>query len=57
MSEKLKAQQRENELERLASELEMRVLNQESTKVSEEEAPVNRCHLEIPSCNFIIYNM
>lgn len=43
MSEKLKTQQRDNELERLAHELEMKVLNQESTQQAEPEAPDNRC--------------
>lgn len=43
MSEKLKSQQRDNELERLAHDLEMKVLNQESTQQAELEAPDNRC--------------
>uniref|UniRef100_A0A8C4NYH3 Coiled-coil domain containing 88Aa n=1 Tax=Dicentrarchus labrax TaxID=13489 RepID=A0A8C4NYH3_DICLA len=42
VSEKLKTQQRGNELERLAHELEMKVLNQESTQQAEQEAPDNR---------------
>ncbi|XP_019115750.2 girdin isoform X2 [Larimichthys crocea] len=42
VSEKLKTQQRDNELERLAHELEMKVLNQESTQQAEPEAPDNR---------------
>lgn len=37
MSEKLKTQQRDNELERLTHELELRLLNQE------QAAPDNRC--------------
>uniref|UniRef100_A0A8C4IGC6 Coiled-coil domain containing 88Aa n=1 Tax=Dicentrarchus labrax TaxID=13489 RepID=A0A8C4IGC6_DICLA len=41
VSEKLKTQQRGNELERLAHELEMKVLNQESTQQAEQEAPDN----------------
>lgn len=43
MSEKLKTQQRDNELERLAHEMEMKALNQESTQLAEQEAPDNRC--------------
>ena len=43
MSEKLKTQQRNNELERLAHELEMRVLNHGSVQQAEEETPDNRC--------------
>ncbi|XP_070683678.1 girdin-like [Pempheris klunzingeri] len=42
VSEKLRSQQRDNELERLAHELEMKVLNQESTQQAELEAPDNR---------------
>ncbi|XP_044046746.1 girdin isoform X2 [Siniperca chuatsi] len=42
VSEKLKTQQRDNELERLAHELEMKVLNQESTQQAEPEEPDNR---------------
>ncbi|KAM6941491.1 girdin-like [Lycodopsis pacificus] len=41
VSEKLKTQQRDNELETLAHELEMRVLNQESAEQAEQEAPDN----------------
>lgn len=41
VSEKLKTQQRDNELERLAHDLEMRVLNRESPQ-SEEETSENR---------------
>ncbi|KAM9363607.1 girdin-like [Symphorus nematophorus] len=41
VSEKLKTQQRDNEMERLAHELEMKVLNQESTQRAEQEAPDN----------------
>ncbi|XP_076584178.1 girdin-like isoform X1 [Chaetodon auriga] len=41
VSEKLKTQQRDNELERLAHELEMKALNQESTQLAEQEAPDN----------------
>ncbi|KAG8015135.1 Girdin [Nibea albiflora] len=37
----MKTQQRDNELERLAHELEMKVLNQESTQQAELEAPDN----------------
>uniref|UniRef100_A0AAZ3NZF0 Uncharacterized protein n=1 Tax=Oncorhynchus tshawytscha TaxID=74940 RepID=A0AAZ3NZF0_ONCTS len=37
----LKTQQRENELERLAHELEMRVLNQDTSPQSDEETPDN----------------
>lgn len=36
MSEKLKMQQRDNELERLVHELEMKVLNQESVQAEQE---------------------
>ncbi|XP_041840075.1 girdin-like isoform X5 [Melanotaenia boesemani] len=39
VSEKLKTQQRDNELERLTHELEMKVLNQESTQQAEQEIP------------------
>lgn len=39
MSEKLRSQQRDNELEKLAHELEMKVLDQEKTN---QEAPDNR---------------
>ncbi|KAM9857695.1 girdin-like [Aulostomus maculatus] len=42
VSEKLKTQQRDNELERLAHELEMKILNQESTREEELNAPNNR---------------
>uniref|UniRef100_A0A8C8JXI7 Calponin-homology (CH) domain-containing protein n=1 Tax=Oncorhynchus tshawytscha TaxID=74940 RepID=A0A8C8JXI7_ONCTS len=42
VSDKLKTQQRENELERLAHELEMRVLNQDTSPQSDEETPDNR---------------
>ncbi|XP_058496123.1 girdin-like isoform X2 [Solea solea] len=42
VSEKLKAQQRDNELERLSHELEVKVLNQESTEQTERESPDNR---------------
>ncbi|XP_052359233.1 girdin-like isoform X2 [Oncorhynchus keta] len=42
VSDKLKTQQRENELERLAHELEMRVLNQDTSTQSDEETPDNR---------------
>ncbi|XP_069561069.1 girdin isoform X2 [Brachyistius frenatus] len=42
VSEKLKTQQRGNDLERLAYELEMKVLNQESTQQAEQEPPDNR---------------
>ncbi|XP_059185400.1 girdin-like [Centropristis striata] len=42
VSEKLKTQQRDNELEKLAHDLEMKVLNQESLQDAEqEEAPDN----------------
>ncbi|XP_036805312.1 girdin isoform X4 [Oncorhynchus mykiss] len=41
VSDKLKTQQRENELERLAHELEMRVLNQDTSPQSDEETPDN----------------
>ncbi|XP_052359236.1 girdin-like isoform X4 [Oncorhynchus keta] len=41
VSDKLKTQQRENELERLAHELEMRVLNQDTSTQSDEETPDN----------------
>ncbi|XP_034384475.1 girdin-like [Cyclopterus lumpus] len=41
VSEKLKTQQRYNELETLAHELEMRVLNQGSAEEAEQEAPDN----------------
>ena len=43
VSEKLKTQQRDNELEMLAHELEMKILNQESTQQAERDAPDNRC--------------
>lgn len=43
MSEKLKFQQRDNELERLTHELEMKVLNQENTQEAEQETPDSRC--------------
>ncbi|XP_028277326.1 girdin-like [Parambassis ranga] len=39
VSEKLKTQQRDNELERLAHELEMKALNQESPQQDEQESP------------------
>ncbi|XP_040892146.1 girdin-like [Toxotes jaculatrix] len=39
VSEKLKTQQRDNELERLAHELEMKVLSQERTQQAEQETP------------------
>ncbi len=55
MSEKLKTQQRENELERLAHELEMKVLNQESTESSEQEAPDNRCLLTAQSSHPVTF--
>lgn len=42
MNEKLKMQQRDNELNRLVHELEMKVLNQESVR-SEQEAQDSRC--------------
>lgn len=42
MNEKLKSQQRDNELERLTHELEMKVLNKESIQQAEEETPDNR---------------
>uniref|UniRef100_A0A4W5NWK1 Uncharacterized protein n=1 Tax=Hucho hucho TaxID=62062 RepID=A0A4W5NWK1_9TELE len=42
VSDKLKTQQRENELEWLAHELEMRVLNQDTSPQSDEETPDNR---------------
>ncbi|XP_045547116.1 girdin isoform X2 [Salmo salar] len=42
VSDKLKTQQRENELERLAHELEMRVRNQDTSPPSDEETPDNR---------------
>ncbi|XP_067440022.1 girdin isoform X1 [Thunnus thynnus] len=41
VSEKLKTQQRDNELERLAHEQEMKILNQESTQQAEQDAPDN----------------
>ncbi|XP_041641582.1 girdin-like [Cheilinus undulatus] len=41
VSEKLKTQQRDNDLERLAHELEMKVLNQESIQQAEREMPDN----------------
>lgn len=44
VSEKLKTQQRDNELERLAHELEMKILNQEGPEQQlEQESPENRC--------------
>uniref|UniRef100_A0AAX7T0T0 HOOK N-terminal domain-containing protein n=1 Tax=Astatotilapia calliptera TaxID=8154 RepID=A0AAX7T0T0_ASTCA len=42
VSEKLRTQQRDNELERLSHELEMKVLNQESAHQAEQERPDNR---------------
>ncbi|XP_056228141.1 girdin-like isoform X1 [Seriola aureovittata] len=39
VSEKLKMQQRDNELERLTHELEMKVLSQESAEQAEQETP------------------
>lgn len=42
MNEKLKMQQRDNELNRLVHELEMKVLNQESAR-TEQEAQNSRC--------------
>ncbi|XP_051802334.1 girdin isoform X2 [Acanthochromis polyacanthus] len=42
VSEKLKTQQRDNELERLAHELEMKFLNQEGPQQAEQETPDNR---------------
>ncbi|XP_037328735.2 girdin-like isoform X2 [Pungitius pungitius] len=41
VSEKLKTQQSDNDLETLAHEFEMRVLNQESAQQAEQEAPDN----------------
>uniref|UniRef100_A0A674EMM8 Girdin-like n=1 Tax=Salmo trutta TaxID=8032 RepID=A0A674EMM8_SALTR len=41
VGDKLKTQQRENELERLAHELEMRVLNKDTSPQSDEETPDN----------------
>ncbi|XP_060907034.1 girdin-like isoform X1 [Labrus mixtus] len=41
VSEKLKTQQRDNDLERLAYELEMKMLNQETTQQAEQEAQDN----------------
>lgn len=53
MSEKLNTQQRDNELERLAHELEMKVLNQENEQQAEQEGPDNRClhSTQFLSCN------
>ncbi|GAA6220271.1 girdin-like [Lates japonicus] len=42
VSEKLKTQQRDSELERLTHELEMRNLSQENTQQAEQETPDNR---------------
>lgn len=42
MNEKLKMQQRDNELNGLVHELEMKVLNQESVR-TEQEAQESRC--------------
>ncbi|XP_032398838.1 girdin isoform X2 [Etheostoma spectabile] len=42
VSEKLKTQQRNNELERLAHDLEMKALSQESAEQAEQEAPDTR---------------
>ncbi|XP_034717149.1 girdin-like isoform X2 [Etheostoma cragini] len=42
VSEKLKTQQRNNELERLAHDLEMKALSQESAEQDEQEAPDTR---------------
>ncbi|KAM6939550.1 girdin-like [Xenentodon cancila] len=42
VSEKLKTQQRDNELKRLAHELDMKFLNQESMQQAEREQPENR---------------
>lgn len=55
MSEKLKTQQRDNELERLAHELEMKALNQEGTQLAEQEAPDNRCLHTAWSSHLIIF--
>ncbi|XP_030583594.1 girdin isoform X3 [Archocentrus centrarchus] len=41
VSEKLRNQQRDNDLEKLSHELEMKVLNQESTQQVEQETPDN----------------
>uniref|UniRef100_A0A671UFQ2 Girdin-like n=1 Tax=Sparus aurata TaxID=8175 RepID=A0A671UFQ2_SPAAU len=41
VSEKLKTQQRDNDLERLAHEFEMKLLNQKSAQQAEQEAPDN----------------
>lgn len=43
VSEKLKTQQRDNDLERMTHELEMKILNQESIQQAEQDAPDNRC--------------
>lgn len=48
MSEKLKTQQRDNDLERLAHEFEMKLLNQKSAQQAEQEAPDNRCLQTVP---------
>lgn len=45
VNEKLKMQQRDNDLERLVHELEMKVLNQESAR-AEQEAQESRCGRE-----------
>ncbi|XP_071360179.1 girdin-like isoform X2 [Trachinotus anak] len=42
VSEKLKTQQRDNELERLTHELDMKVLSQNSSQQAEQETPDNR---------------
>ncbi|XP_056136433.1 girdin [Lampris incognitus] len=42
VNEKLRAQQRDNELERLAYELEMRALNQDNTQQADQEADNSR---------------
>ncbi|XP_061578815.1 girdin-like isoform X2 [Cololabis saira] len=42
VSEKLKTQQRDNELKRLAHELDMKFLNQENRQQAEREPPENR---------------
>lgn len=49
MNEKLKMQQRDNELNRLIHELEMKVLNQESVR-TEQEAQGSKCVLAPREC-------
>lgn len=55
MNEKLKMQQRDNELERLVHELEMKVLNQESVQ-AEQGAQDSRYVHASQGCWYSKYN-